>query len=92
LFVSVTSDRVHEPDRLGEDLGHSPQNFVRCGIAAGLLNLGEAVYADDRDAQRHALAAGSSNLQLKDPVQRVAIGQAGQLINVGQSVEPFGPL
>jgi hypothetical protein len=44
------------------------------------------------DAQRHPLPPGARHLELQDPIQGAPVGQPGQGIGVGESIEPLRAL
>ena len=87
-FVAAQpGQRVGGADRGGDPLRDSAQQLVADGVAQGVVDVPEAIEIEQQDRNHAALAAGAGQLLAEPIVQQGPVGQAGEPIVQGQTLD-----
>ena len=87
-FVAAQpGQRVGGADRGGDPLCDSAQQLVADGVTQGVVDVPEAIEIEQQDRNHAALAAGAGQLLAEPIVQQGPVGQAGEPIVQGQTLD-----
>lgn len=83
---------VDHADLIGQHGGDRPQDGIPGGNTSLLVSGPESVHVEDRHRDLSLLAVGAGDLQLQHAVERPAVGEPGQRIEMGQPLLPVSLL
>jgi uncharacterized protein YaaQ len=92
LVAAPACHRVDESNRLADDRRDLAQRVIARGLAMGIIEAREIVDVEDRHGDLELLPGCARELQLKDSLERPAVGQTSQRIAVGDALRPVDAL
>ena len=87
LVAAHARDDALGPDALDQARAQLAQQLVAVVVAQRVVDLLEAVQVQQHHRKRLAGAAGASQLVLELGAEALAVGEAGQLVGVGDALE-----